>query len=127
MNKTVSRLLGEEQVGAADAQVAPPEAAPKLQDYRNPTVAQLLALWHSGNHEAVALRVLDALDHYQDFLQLAFQIGHAGAMELGRLMDDLTSDQTSPHRHDAISDRDIQAKMGHALGNERDLVAGSEA
>ncbi len=113
MNKTVSRLLGEAVV-AADAQVAPPEEAP-APDYSNPSVEQLLALWQSGNHEAVAMRVLDALDMYADFLELAFQIGHEGAIELGQIMDQMTSNERSPHHADTISDRDIQAKFSRGL------------
>lgn len=127
MNRTVAQLLGEtgETVAATDAQVAPPEEAPQP-DYSNPSIQQLLALWQSGNHEAVGLRVLDALDAYEDFLELAFQIGHEGAIELGQIMDRLTSTEKSPHRHDTISDRDIKAKLGQGLSaGDTDFISGS--
>ena len=106
MNNTVARLLGED---------VPPVEAPEAEPATtaiNPSVQQLLALWQTGNREAVALRVLDALDRYEDFLELAFQIGHEGAIQLGRFMDDFTSDQESPHRYDKITDRDIPLKFG---------------
>lgn len=107
MNKTVARLLGEDSVPPVDA----PEVQPAATAI-NPSVQQLLAVWQAGNREAVALRVLDALDHYEDFLELAFQIGHEGALQLGRLMDDLTADQESPHRYDKVTDQDIPLKFG---------------
>lgn len=114
MNRTVSRMLGEaadvEDPTIAQADQVPTEPADELGDYRNPSVEQLLQLWQSGNHEAVALRVLDALDHYEDFLELAFRIGHTGARELGRIMDDMTKEQVSPHEHDKVTDVDIQSK-----------------
>ncbi len=127
MNSTVAKLLGEQAAVAPPPAEAPPQAqAAPEQDYSNPTVDQLLAVWQGGNHEAVALRVLDALDHYEDFLELAFRIGHEGALELGRIMDELTSDQKSPHHYDTLSDQDIPLKAGKTpRPSEVDLAAGS--
>jgi len=107
-------MLGEaadvEDPATAHADIVPTEAPDDLGNYSKPSVEQLLQVWQSGNHEAVALRVLDALDHYEDFLELAFRIGHSGSRELGRLMDDMTKEQTSPHEHDKVTDTDIQSK-----------------
>ena len=111
----VSRLLGEE---VAPDEVAP-EAIPAQEtpaadttDYSNPSVDRLVELWQSGDHEAVGLRVLDALDHYEDFMELAFRIGHEGALELGRIMDAFTSTEKSPHKYDKLTDQDMPSKMG---------------
>jgi len=79
-------VTGGEQITAAN----PEQAAPPSIDYSNPTVQQLVELWQTGNHEAVALRVLDALDMYADFLELAFQIGHDDAITLGTIMDSMS-------------------------------------
>lgn len=112
MNRTVAKMLGEGAVDVAEPSVAPPEQSSQLRDYTNPSVQQLVALWQEGSHEAVALRVLDALDHYEDFVQLAFQLGHEGAIELGQLMDRQTADQHSPHNYDKVPDQDIGMKGG---------------
>jgi len=116
MNNTVARMLGEaEQVADASGQqptaTTPTEPA-QVNSAKNPTVEQLLALWQQGQKEAVALRVLDALDRYADFLELAFRIGHDGALELGQIMDSMTSEEHSPHEYDNLPDTDIPSKLG---------------
>jgi hypothetical protein len=114
----VARLLGEDEdtkpADAHDAVDSPKtaEAPATSGDYSNPTIDQLLQLWQSGQHEAVALRVLDALDMYEDFLELAFRIGHDGARELGHIMDEFTSHETSPHEYDRLPDEDVPMKFG---------------
>lgn len=112
MNKTVARLLGEAAPLAIDAPGQPEAHGSELEYTTNPTVERLFSMWQGGNHEAVALRILDALDQYEDFMELAFKIGQDGAIELGRIMDQLTSGQTSPHRYDELSDQDIPLKIG---------------
>lgn len=113
--------------GEAPPAEAPPAASAPPNDYSNPTVEQLLAVWEQGNHDAVALRVLDALDMYRDFLELAFRIGYEDAMELGQLMDDLTAGQKSAHEYDKVTDQDIQLKAGkQPRAAETDLAAGSQ-
>ena len=120
MNKTVARMLGEAetpvdspQAGApAGAPAASPEEPAQITTNANPSVESLAAMWEGGQHEAVALRVLDALDHYADFLELAFRIGHEGAIELGQIMDSMTSEEKSPHEYDRLADQDIPAKFG---------------
>ena len=116
MNKLVARMLGETEMPvdgpqAASAAVSPEEPA-QLSASTSPDVEQLVAMWEGGQHEAVALRVLDALDAYADFLELAFRIGHEGAIELGQIMDSMTSEEKSPHTYDKLSDQDIPMKFG---------------
>ena len=116
-------MLGEAAPAAdvADPAATAPAAAPEepvQMDYSNPTVEQLVQLWQSGQHEAVALRVLDALDHYADFLELAHQIGHDSAIELGQVMDAMTSEEHSPHQYDALPDTDVARTMtGRQVGD----------
>ena len=117
MNKTVARMLGEAApaMDVADPEHMAPAAAPEEPaqiSYSSPTVQQLAQLWQSGQHEAVALRVLDALDHYADFLELAFQIGHDDAIQLGQIMDTMTSEEVSPHDYDTVPDKEVAMKFG---------------
>lgn len=116
MNKTVARMLGEADVPVDGAQQAAPASAPEepaqITSITSPSVEQLAALWEGGQHEAVALRVLDALDHYADFMELAFRIGHEAAVELGQIMDSMTADEKSPHRYDRLADQDVASKFG---------------
>jgi len=128
-NRTVAQMLGEAAPPAdvADPAAADPAAAapaappvePVQMDYSNPTVEQLVQLWQSGQHEAVALRVLDALDHYADFMELAHQIGHNDAIELGQIMDTMTSEEHSPHQYDTVPDTEVNAQMmtGRSVGD----------
>ena len=114
MNKTVARMLGE-SADVPDVEQTAPAATPEVParlGYSNPTVEQLVQLWKSGQHEAVALRVLDALDHYADFMELAFQIGHEDALQLGQIMDSMTSEEVSPHEYDVIPDEEVELKFG---------------
>lgn len=107
MNKIVAQLIGETVADLPPEAGVPAEAAPAAVGQpasASPTVEQLLQTWKSGGHEAVALRVLDALDSYKDFLDLASRIGHAGALELGQIMDAYTSDEHSPHKYDEVPD-----------------------
>jgi len=118
MNDIVARMLGE-AVDVPDAEAAAPAASPEEPaqlNYVNPSVDQLLALWQSGQHEAVALRVLDALDMYADFLELAFQIGHDDAIQLGQIMDSMTAGEHSAHKYDELSNQDIPQKYGKHPG-----------
>jgi hypothetical protein len=116
MNKTVARMLGEAEPPVDGPQAAvpamPPEEPAQITASTNPSVEQLLSMWEGGQHEAVALRVLDALDNYADFLELAFRIGHEGAIELGQIMDSMTSEEKSPHTYDTLADQDIPMKFG---------------
>lgn len=84
---------------------APVNLQPK--NYGNPTIEQLLSLWQGGSHETVAVRILDALDSYADFLEFASRLGHDGAVELGQIMDTLTAEEKSPHAYDEMPDTDV--------------------
>ena len=127
MNRLVAQMLGEstEVVDAeADAPAASPHEPAQIV-YTNPSVEHLVALWQGGQQEAVALRVLDALDHYADFLELAFQIGHDDAIQLGQIMDALTSEEKSPHEYDQVSDLDLPQKVGkHPLPGDAHAAVG---
>lgn len=116
MNKTVARMLGEAELPVDGAeQAAPavdPEEAAHVTGNVSPSVEQLASMWEGGQHEAVALRVLDALEHYADFMELAFRLGHESALELGQIMDSMTAEEKSPHDYDKIADRDIPLKFG---------------
>jgi hypothetical protein len=114
MRAIVAKMLGEaadapdtkEQTAAVEPQ-RPAELA-----YTSPSVERLVSLWQSGQHEAVAVRVLDALDSYSDFMELAFQIGHDDAIQLGEIMDSMTADEKSPHTYDEVPDQDVSMKAG---------------
>ena len=79
-------------------------------------VETLLATWEKGDKSAVAVRVLDALDSYQQFVDLCFRIGREGALELGGIMDELTSDEKSEHSLDTEPDEEIAAKFTGSKG-----------
>lgn len=79
-------------------------------------VETLLATWEKGDKSAVAVRVLDALDSYQQFVDLCYRIGREGALELGGLMDELTSDEKSPHEYDVEPDDALAAKFSRGRG-----------
>lgn len=120
MNKVVARMIGEAVDTPPPAQV-PPESAPHVDgqtDAMNPTVEQLVQLWQSGSKDAVALRVLDALDAYEDFVLLLFKIGEAGARELGARMDAFTPQERSPHQYDKVADTEL-ADRSSAGGTPR--------
>jgi hypothetical protein len=88
---------------------APPADGEPLDPTVNPNVEALVNTWQTGNHNAVALRVLDALDSYEDFVDLLYRIGATDAKELGRIMDDLTKNEESPHEFDQVPDSDVGA------------------
>lgn len=113
MSDYIRRMLGETVEDAVDQDLAgagetnssgltPGESIP---------VDTLYAMWERGDKVAVAVRVLDALDSYQQFVELCFRIGHAGGMELGGLMDEMTSEEKSPHQYDIIPDADLATKF----------------
>jgi len=79
-------------------------------------VETLLATWEKGDKSAVAVRVLDALDSYQQFVDLCFRIGREGALELGGIMDELTSEEKSPHEFDVEPDEELAAKFSKGHG-----------
>jgi hypothetical protein len=121
-------MLGEAVDVPDTAKTTPPVAPeePAQIDYSNPSIEQFVSLWQSGQHEAVALRVLDALDRYADFLELAYRIGHDAAIELGQIMDSMTSEETSPHRYDTTPDTQVSTKMmgGRPVAGESHAAVG---
>jgi len=101
------RVLGEGADPAPEDVAAPaPEGAAAPDDAEspvnapservNPTTDNLARAWQSGSKTAVATRILDALDSYADFVSLCFVLGQEDAVELGRIMDELTESETSP-------------------------------
>jgi hypothetical protein len=116
MNAVVARMLGEAVPPEPSEDTLPDESEPTGDDgggkststgYVNPTVEQLVAAWQGGSHESVAIRVLDALDLYEDFVELLFRIGHEGAVMLASIMDEMTADQKSDHAYDEVNDLDL--------------------
>lgn len=116
MSKSARKILGE----AAD--FPSPEATE--QDLGTPAAPQapltpgesipiesLLASWQKGDKSTVAVRVLDALDSYQQFVSLCFKIGQEGALELGGIMDELTAEEKSPHEYDVTPDTELMTKV----------------
>lgn len=111
-------MIGE-SADVPGASPLPAEVAPSVTgngDPSNPTVDQLVQLWQGGSHEAVALRILDALDSYADFLEVAHRIGHEGSSELGRIMDAYTSEEKSPHQYDRTADDALPSQSGEGAG-----------
>lgn len=134
----VARMLGEREMPPdVETEIPEPDAlAPETGDtgggeasaaqYTNPDVESLVNLWQSGNYSAVALRVLDALDHYRDFVELLYRIGHDDALKLGEIMDDLTADQQSPHKFDELPDEEVPGKLPVPRASEPEAALDSE-
>jgi hypothetical protein len=136
MSKCVRRLLGEaadvpapgaverDLAGAGEAEAAAATAvggdavadATTLTPGESIPVDTLQAMWEKGDKSAVAVRVLDALDSYQQFVELCFRIGHTGGLELGGLMDELTSEEKSPHEFDVVPDTELATKFTAGKG-----------
>ena len=111
----VRQILGEAvDVPAPDAveqdRVAGGAEKPGLTPGESIPVETLLASWEKGEKQEVAIRVLDALDSYQQFVELCFRIGQQGAMELGGIMDELTSEEKSPHEYDTVPGEELGSK-----------------
>jgi hypothetical protein len=137
MSKLVRRLLGEaadvpapgaverDLAGAGEAEAAAAAvggdaaaaaSSTALTPGESIPVDTLQAMWEKGDKSAVAVRVLDALDSYQQFVELCFRIGHAGGLELGGLMDELTSEEKSPHEFDVVPDAELATKFTAGKG-----------
>ncbi len=122
--KIVQQMLGEAadvsdpDTRAQDAAGAVPaeEKGSDLTPGESAPVETLLALWEKGAKQETAVRVLDALDSYRQFIELCFRIGQAGASELGSIMDELTSEEKSEHDYDTIPDDDLAAKFAAGHG-----------
>ncbi len=116
-------MLGEAaDVSAPEAVAQDLAATPKPAEKTTLTpgesipVETLLATWEKGDKSAVAVRVLDALDSYQQFVDLCFRIGREGALELGGIMDELTREEKSPHEFDTEPDDNVTAKFSKGRG-----------
>jgi hypothetical protein len=121
----VARMLGE-QVEPEVAMGTPAPASDIEQGaVTSPSVEALEAAWKAGNKHAVALRVLDALDSYEQFVQLLFQIGQADAIQLGHIMDELTSDEKSPHKYDQMSDEMALKQKNPSVSADSPVAMGS--
>jgi len=118
-NSIVDGILGETadvpapedaaQDLAPDPQVDGTEDASQPE---SPQIDNLVAIWDSGEKKAVAIRVLDALDSYQQFVDLLFRIGQEGALELGGIMDELTASEKSAHEYDTVPVPELATKYG---------------
>ena len=85
--------------------VASPEAneEPEEDESNEPvhmvSVQSLLSDWEAAGDEdegkrSVAVRVLDELDNYVDFVELCFRLGEADAEKLGSYMDELAREES---------------------------------
>lgn len=54
-----------------------------------PTTQELIQQWQSGDHMAVAARLMFTEASYADFVDLCFAIGQEAGRELGHLLDEL--------------------------------------
>jgi hypothetical protein len=95
MKDWVKSVIGEAIEPPPDSPPVPP--APVEPEAEESTVTSqagvkaLLMAWRSGDKVGVAHHVLDGLDSYQQFTDLVYAIGAEDAQELGRLMDEITS------------------------------------
>lgn len=103
----LSRVLGEaaplpepaemESPDVPDAPEAPEAAAPG--DDVEPampadtSVQSLLSAWESGSKINVAQTLLNGISSYTELVGLLYGIGQEGALELARMMDELSSDE----------------------------------
>lgn len=107
----ISKILGEEagseRFPVSDIGVPEPTDAETGEEendgdpFINPNVEALVAQWRGGNKQSVALRVLDTLDSYADFVSLLYEVGESDARELGQIMDELTRNERSPRSDDS--------------------------
>lgn len=115
------RNLVKSMIGEAAA-VPSPEAVEQdlgtdtqdgaLEQGQSPSVDLLMGYWEKGQKTEAAIRVLDSLDSYQQFVEFLFRIGQEGALELGGIMDELTSEEKSPHEFDVVPSTALTTKYG---------------
>jgi hypothetical protein len=119
-------MLGEAEPDQAAVDISPTgsQEQPEQVTITSPNVDALKAAWSSGNKHAVALRVLDALDSYEQFVQLLFSIGQTDAVQLGHIMDELTSGEKSAHAYDQMSD-EMALKQRNQISADSPAVMGS--
>lgn len=58
-------------------------------DTSPPNTQELVRMWQSGDHMAVAARLMFTEASYADFVDLIFAIGQSAGRELGYLLDEL--------------------------------------
>ena len=78
---------------AAPANPEAPEGDEAPPGPANSSVGALVAAWESGSHVSVAQTLLGGISSYTDLVGLFYGIGQEGALELARLMDELSSDE----------------------------------
>ncbi len=88
--------------------------------YVNPNVEALVAQWRGGSKQSVALRVLDTLDSYKDFVDLLYELGEMDARELGQIMDELTRNEHSPRAGEEIAGEEGEEVPVEVPGEEED-------
>ena len=101
-NKHILRLLGEsddilgEQPQNDPAQEAPEQSPSSKDSVRSlvPKNQEIIQLWNSGDHRGVAETLLFSSASYADFVDLVFTLGQAQAQELGKLLDQVTEENS---------------------------------
>lgn len=101
-NPLLKRLLGEAAANDPVPSAPPPsgttppqtpetepEPEPQPEGAATPTTQELIQQWQSGDHMAVAARLMFTEASYADFVDLCFVIGHSDARQLGQLLDEL--------------------------------------
>lgn len=100
-NLLLKRLLGEAAANDPVPSAPPPagttppstpeepEQAQPEAGAGTPTTQELVQQWKSGDHMAVAARLMFTEASYADFVDLCFVIGHSDARQLGQMLDEL--------------------------------------
>lgn len=130
--RSVSEILAEEaderfpvsDIASPEVPVAEPGEDANGEEgdgpYINPNVEALVAQWRGGGKQSVALRVLDTLDSYKDFVDLLYELGEADARELGTIMDELTRNEHSPRAGEEIAGAEGEEAPVEAPGEEEE-------
>jgi hypothetical protein len=136
-NPILKRLLGESAgvpPGPPPAEQAQePEDPPRTQqppapelrdqgvDIAAPNIGELLQLWQSGDHMAVAARLMYTEASYADFVDLCFNIGHEQARELGQLLDELADTEGMEPPNTPPEYKDVLQRVATA-DTEEDVI-----
>lgn len=130
-NRYLKQLLGE----ASEPELEQPEAQPSQEQPEasdqepadtqqaevTPKVQELVQQWKSGDHMAVAARLMFTEANYADFVDLVFIIGHDQGKELGHLLDELADTENLKPPSTPSQYKDVLSRVADAE-NEEDII-----
>ncbi len=127
-NPYLKRLLGEAGEMPAGAPPGgaqlPPASSQRAEEPEQEPAAQppeLVQLWQSGDHMAVAARLMFTEASYADFVDLVFVIGQSAGRELGHLLDELADTEGMEPPKTPPDYQNMLAHIGNADRDEEVL------